>query len=92
MNAERAAALPKARPCPFCGAPEILIEQLPWPPARDQPVTAVVSCPNCLAVGPTAYEQSIEQATAAWITRHGDDSISDASVTGADECIFFLNL
>lgn len=83
--------LPDARPCPFCGATEIHVEQLPRP-VDGQPTTAVVSCASCLAVGPTQHLQSIAQATAAWISRFGDDGISDASVTGADECIFFLNL
>lgn len=91
MKAPRAAALPRARPCPFCGALEIHVEELPRP-ASGQPVTAIVSCPQCLAVGPTEHQQSVEQAVAAWIRRHGDDTISTLGSTAADECVFFLNL
>lgn len=31
----------------------------------------------------------IEQALAAWITHHGDDSLGSCA---ADECVFFLHL
>ena len=31
----------------------------------------------------------VEQAIAAWITHHGDDSLGSCA---ADECVFFLSL
>lgn len=36
-----------------------------------------------------AQPPGIEQAIAAWITHHGDDSLGSCA---ADECVFFLNL
>ena len=36
-----------------------------------------------------AQPPDVEQAIAAWITHHGDDSLGSCA---ADECVFFLHL
>lgn len=60
-------------PCPFCGSTKL--DRLLFPPATEDPAarqTGMVSCGNCLAVGPTESGQSLDEAIARWNMRGSD--------------------
>lgn len=76
---------PATRPCPFCGSPKVVIEQ----PCTAYP-TAVLTCPQCLAIGPMTHLQSVDDAVFRWNSRTGDPVHNPA--IGAAECSFFLDL
>lgn len=50
-----------ASPCPFCGSHQVHVEKLSY--------TVIVSCLDCLAVGPVTTEQSQAEAWASWNRR-----------------------
>lgn len=63
FNRPRHAAVPApaAAPCPFCGSQVLTIESL-----GD---TAIISCRDCLAVGPVTAGQRVSAAWAKWNAR-----------------------
>lgn len=69
-----------ASPCPFCGSRLMHVEE--WIGM------VIISCPDCLAIGPITAEQSQAQAWARWNARHGPETGQDAS--GYDGCCSHL--
>lgn len=73
-------------PCPFCGSANVDVSRI----GNYREQTAMVTCMNCLAVGPTTAEQRIGEAVYRWNTRQAGDVAAGES-PAAEDVTFFLD-
>jgi predicted RNA-binding Zn-ribbon protein involved in translation (DUF1610 family) len=73
-------------PCPFCGSANVEVSRI----GNYREQTVMVTCMDCLAVGPTTAGQRIGEAVYCWNTRQRE--VAAGAIQAAEDVTFFLDI